>query len=189
MAVNTIYLDKGILKSAARAYSGQEPRNIRLGNFFQKAVLSLLQKKLENCNYKAKFHPYKYKYSTTSLKEISSFLNGRYFGQIARAITGIKNYGLKYEIRKFEAGDYTLLHDAEKEKEGVDFIMDFTKKWDDFGGYTVYLTEKEELLRSNPCQNALSFIERKKGVMKYTKYATHKQKNPIVQAVGTILTR
>ena len=189
MAVNTIYLDKGILKSAKKAFNVQTPRNIRLDNFFQNAVFLLLQKKLENCNYKTKFHPYKCRYSTANLKEIGSFLNGSYFSRIAGEITGIKNYRIKYEIRKFEAGDYTLLHDAQKEMPGIDFIIDFTKKWDGFGGYTMYLTETEELLKSVPSQNSLSFMERKKGVMRYTKYVTHNQKNPIVQAVGTILIR
>ena len=187
MAINTLYLDNGILKSASRIYSKQNPKNIRLDNFFQPAVFQLLRKKLHNSKYKLKFHPYKCRYSTTKLSEIDSFLEGRYFDELIKKILNIKKYKLKYEIRKFEPGNYTLLHDADKEIIGIDFVVDFSalgKKC--FGGYIAYLTETEELLQLNPSSNTLSFVDRKNGVMKYTKYFTHQNKNPIVQVAGTI---
>ena len=186
MAINTLYFDNGILKSARNTYKKQAPKNIRLENFFQKPVFLLLQHKLHNLKYSLKFHPYKHKYRITKLKEIDSFLNGRYFKQIIEKILKMKNFKVKYEIRKFEVGNYTLLHDAEKEKQGIDFVLDFSKNAKNFGGFAVYLNEKEELLVLNPFPNTISFIERKKGVLRYTKYATHKQKEPIVQVTGTI---
>ena len=186
MAINTLYLDTGVLKSAGKVYNNQTPKNIRLEKFFQPSVFSMLQKKLHNEIYKLKFHPYKYKYSTAKSKEIDSFLNGRYFFLLAEKIIGIKNYKTKYEIRKFENGDYTLLHDAEKEKSGVDFIIDFSKTSKTFGGHAVYLTESEELLHLSPFPNSVSFVERKQGLMKYTKYFTHQNTFPIVQVVGSI---
>lgn len=186
MAINTLYLDKGVLKSAAKTYSSQNPNNIRLDNFFQKAVFMLLQKKLHNARYSLKFHPYKYKYNTAKLKEIDSFIKGRYFKNSVNKILGIKNYKINYEIRKFEPGNYTLLHDAEMEKPGIDFVLDFSKGNKSFGGHTAYLTEKEELLKLIPKPNTLSFIERKKDVMKYTKYFTHKNKHTVLQIVGDI---
>ena len=102
-------------------------------------------------------------------------------------IIGIKNYKIVYEIRKFGPNCYTLLHDAENEKPGVDFVIDFSQDAEKyFGGYTIYLTESEELLELNPKSNTLSFVERKKGVMKYAKYFTHQNRNPILQVAGTI---
>ena len=79
MAINTLYVDNGILKSARKTYLAQLPKNIRLENFFQNPVFLLLQKKLNDSTYSLKFHPYKYKYFTTKSKEIESFLNFRYF--------------------------------------------------------------------------------------------------------------
>ena len=187
MAINTLYLDRGVLKSANKTYNTQNPKNIRLENFFQKAVFQLLQNKLLNSKYSLKFNPEKYRYFMAKSKEIGSFLNGRYFDLAVKNVLGIKNYKIEYEIRKFEPNCYTLLHDTEKEKAGVDFIIDFSQDARTyFGGYTTYLTESEELLTLSPKPNSLSFIERKKGVMKYTKYYTHQNKEPIVMAVGSI---
>ena len=187
MAINTIYLDGGVLKSANKTFNSQNPRNIGLENFFQNAVFKLLQNRLYNSKFSLKFNPEKYRYFTAKSKEMESFLNGRYFDLIIKNITGIKNYKIIYEIKKFEPNCYTLLHDAEKEKPGVDFVIDFSKDASKyFGGYTNYLTESEELLTLNPKPNALSFVERNKGIMKYTKYFTHQNKNPVVMVVGTI---
>ena len=186
MAINTLYLDNGILKSARNIYNRQNPKNIKLDNFFQKPVFELLQKKLNNQKYALKFHPYKYKYGAAKLKEINAFVNGMYFKDLIKSILQFKKYKITYEVRKFEAGNYTLLHDAEKEKYGIDFFIDFSKDKKNFGGYAVYLNEKEELLALNTHPNSLSFIQRKKGVIKFTKYVIHRQKNPIVQVVGTI---
>ena len=186
MVVNTLYLDAGILKSARTIYNKQNPKNLRLENFFQKPVYALLQKKLEKAKYSLKFHPYKYKYSIAKVKEVNSFLNGQYFAKIIKTIIRFKKSKLKYEIRKFERGNYTLLHDAEKEKPGIDFILSFSKNNNNFGGYNVYLTEHVELLQLEPFPNSISFVERKKGVMKFMKYVQHRQKFPIIQIIGTV---
>ena len=187
MAINTLYLDGGVLKSANKTYNNQNPKNIRMENFFQKAVFQLLQNKLLNSKFSLKFNPEKYRYFTAKSKEIESFLKGRYFDLMIKSILGIKRYKLEFEIRKFEPNCYTLLHDTEKEKPGVDFIIDVSQNAKNyFGGYATYLTEAEELLTLIPKSNSLSFVERKGGIMKYTKYYTHQNKNPIVQVVGTI---
>ena len=186
MAINTLYLDNGVAKSIRNIYNKNNPKNIQLENFFQKAVCSILQKKLYNSKFNLKFRPYKYKYFIAKSKEIDYFLKGRYFDDLIEKILGIKKYRISYEIRKFEPGNYTLLHDFDKEKSGIDFVIDFSKDGKNYGGYTVYLTETEELLQLNPAPNTLSFVERKENVMKYTKHFTHQNKNPIVQVVGTI---
>jgi len=187
MAINTIYLNGGVLKSASKTFNAQNPKNIRLENFFQKAIFCLIQNKLMNSEYSLKFHPYKYKYFITKSKEIDSFLKGRYFDLIIKKIIGLYKYKINYKIRKFEPGCYTLLHDTEKEKPGVDFIIDLSQNQRSyFGGHTDYLTESEEILTLNPKPNTMSFVERGKGVMKYKKYLTHQNKRPVVQVVGTI---
>ena len=186
MVINTLYFDEGILKSARKAYVGQSPHNIRLENFFQKSIFSLLQKKMHNLNYHLKFHPYKHRYLTAKSKDINFFLNGRHFKNLIKKIFGIKKFKIEHEIRKFEPGSYTLLHDAEKEKPGMDFVIDFSKSSESFGGFTVYMTETEELLILKPKPNTLSFIKRDKRIIKYTKYVGHRAKHALIQVVGTI---
>ena len=186
MVINTFYLDDGMIKSARKVYLSQAPNNIRLDNFFQKSIFLLLQNKLHESQYKIKFHPYRHKYCTTKSKEIDSFIKGRYFGDLIKKMLHAKKFEIEYEIRKFEPGNYTLLHDAEKERSGIDFVIDFSKSSEAFGGQTIYLSESEELLILKPSSNTLSFVKRDKGTMKYTKYLTHQRKHPMVQAVGII---
>ena len=186
MAISTIYLDGGVLKSAGNAFNSQNPRNIMLENFFQKAVISLLQDKLAHSEFSMKFSPYRHNYLITKSSAIDSFLKGGYFGLMVRKILGLDKYKLSYEIRKFAPGCYTLLHDKEKEKPGIDFIIDFSKPGDYVGGYVTYLNESEELLILRPKLNTLTFVERGKGMMKYTKYFTHRNKNPLIQVAGTL---
>lgn len=69
----------------------------------------------------------------------------------------------------------------------MDFVLDFSQPWKNYGGYTVYLTEREELLQFWPKPNTLSFIERKSKIMKYTKYVQHRQKQPLIFVVGTVV--
>jgi len=189
MAINTLYLDGGIQKNANRIYNLQKPKNIKLEKMFQQPVFLLLQEKIYKSKFKLKFHFDKYKYFVTELREVNSFLRGRYFNLIVRNIIGVKNYKLKYEIRKFEPGNYTLLHDSYKEQPGTDFILDFSRDERSYGGYIAYMTKREELLQIKSAPNALSFVKRDKGVMKYTKYVTHQQKNPIIQVVGNIFAK
>lgn len=186
MAINTLYLDRGIMKSAKSAYGSQYPKNIRLEKFFQSSVFSLLQKTLNNSIYKLKFEPYECRYFTTKAKAIDSFLNGRYFEDLIHNLLEIKKYRLEYEIRKFGPANYTLLHDEKKDAPGIDFILNLSNVGKTYGGYTVYLTETEELLQVNPIPNTLTFIERTKEIIKYTKYVTHRQKNPIIEVAGTV---
>lgn len=186
MAINELYNNHQILQQARQEYNKQTPRHVQLPQFFQPAVFTLLQQKLKTQKYQQKFHPYKYRYSTTTLKEITAFVNGDYFKTLIKEIIGVTKYTTNYEITKFSAGDYTLLHDTKKEQSGVDFIIDFSSEPQSLGGHTIYLTDKEELLRTNPFPNSVTFVERRNGMMKYVKYVTHKQKEPVIFVVGTI---
>ena len=187
MVINQLYKDIEVLTQAKEKYKQETPNNIRLQAVFQPAVFALLQKKLLQQKYTTKFHPYKYHYSTTKMPEIKQFLYGTYFKTIVANLLGIKKYSLNYEIQRFEAGSFTLLHDTEKEQTATDFIIDFSTTETSNGGYTKYLTEREELLQLNPCPNSLSFVERNKTVMYYVKYVTHATTRPLIFVRGEIL--
>jgi hypothetical protein len=186
MAINTLYSDFGVLKSARKAYKKQNPNNIRLENYFQIPVFNLLRNKIIAAKYTLKFDPEKYKYHIASVPEINSFLGGKYFHIILSTILGVENLNFAFEIRKFCCSNYTLLNDSYNERPGIDFVIDFSKKWDGFGGHTTYLTKTKEILHLNPVPNSLSFVERNKKSMRYIKYVQHMQKEPLYFVVGTL---
>lgn len=188
MAINTLYLDGNVLRKAKEVYRSQEPRNIRLEQFFQPVVFALLQRKIMSSTFHLKFNPLKYKYETAYIEEVRSFLEGRYFHEIVLSILGLKKYKLVFELRRFQPGQYTLLHDAEKEPLGIDFVLDFSEHPRNTSGCIHYLTNEEELLQLDPQPNTLSFVERKLGVMKYVKYVNHQQKT-VILVMGTLLPR
>ena len=185
MAINTLYMDREVLKKAREVYEHQNPKNIRLEQFFQPAVFALLQKKIFSAAYRLHFDPKKWKYEGAKVEEMQSFLAGGYFKNIVGAILGLKKFRLSFEVRKFSPGSYTLLHDAEKEQAGIDVIIDCSLLPRNNSGCVKYLTIKEELLQLDPSPNTLSFVERKKGVMRYVKYVNHQQ-SPIILVMGTI---
>lgn len=189
MAINTIYLDNAILKRANGIFNSQNPKNIRIVNLFQKSVFLLIQKKLLAADFKIKFTAFKYMYHAAKLKEIDSFIKGEYFRHLVRGITGIGKFKIKYEIRKFGAGDYTILHDEAAATHAIDFIIDFSEEKSSNGGHTVYLSRDEELLHVAPEPNTLAFIEKRRSIMKYTKYVNHNQKKPILQVAGMVQKR
>ncbi len=187
MAINTIYLDNGIAKDISKNYNLQDPKNIKLEQVFQDAIFNLLQKKIESAKYQLKFDPYKYRYYYSNVKEISSFLTGRYFSWLVSEILGFKRYTIEHELRRFDGGCYTLLHDTEKEKPGIDFIIDFSKEKHLGIGQIRYSTENEEILTVDFSPNSISFIERRKSVMKYVKHVPSKTKCPIIFVQGTVI--
>jgi len=185
MVFNTLYSDPAIMRRAKKAYDEDFPNNVMLEKFFQRAIFITLQNKLYNAKYSLKFDPYEYRYKITKSKEVDAFLKGEYFKQIVERIFGIKKFKVKYEVTKFEAGDFTLLHDEAKEAAGIDFIIDFSKEKGN-RGHIKHLDEKQELVQINVNPNSLTFVNRNKE-MKYIKYVSYKQKTPIVRVIGTIL--
>lgn len=186
MIINQLYQNTRVLRTARKEYEQETPKNIRLQTFFHPKIFKLLQQKLHQQKYTARFHPYKYSYSTTKLKEMDSFIKGTYFKNIINNLLGIKKYKITYEIQRFQPGNFTLLHDANKEPPGIDFIIDLSTTHSFYGGYIKYLTEKKELLQLNPCPNSISFVNRGKGIMKYVKYVTHQQKKPLIFVRGSL---
>ena len=186
MVLNRLYLDKNIVAKAREVYAKEKPKNIRLDQIFQPTIFKLLQEKLFTAAYKLKFNPLRFKYQTAKVKEVDSFLKGYYFKELVLELLNLKKYNLTYEIRLFEPGNYTLLHDAEKELAGIDFILDFSQDAKNASGCIKYLTSDEELVELDPKKNTLSFVERKQNIMRYVKYVNHRQ-TPRILVMGTLL--
>ncbi|KAK2151561.1 hypothetical protein LSH36_359g03003 [Paralvinella palmiformis] len=77
------------------------------------------------------------------------------------------------EVRRWNQGCYTLLHDTEVSE--AEFALDAMlficcKGWrQDYGGYTSYITrgEDEELLSVQPAENSLALVYRDKDTLRY----------------------
>ncbi|XP_072236590.1 prolyl 3-hydroxylase OGFOD1 [Leuresthes tenuis] len=84
------------------------------------------------------------------------------------------------EVRRWSAGSYTLLHDAEaaRAEYALDLVLPFgcTDWQSEFGGFTCYVAneEDEELLTVYPEDNSLALVYRDKETLKFVKHVNHK---------------
>ncbi len=188
MVLNTLYLDAAMLRKAREIYLKETPHNISLETFFQPVIFTLLQQKILSSAFARHFHPYKFNYYTAKNEALQHFLNGSYFQKLIGEILQIQKYTFSYEIRKFEPGCFTLLHDdLPHEPPGIDFVINFSEAAPTHGGYIQYVDAAQELVKVVPSPNSLTIVGRPKGVMCYTKYVAHQQKFPLLYVAGTII--
>lgn len=99
-------------------------------------------------------------------------------------------------IRKFKAGDYTLVHDKFIAPLGLDIIFSFptisndsTTGWNDsWGGQLHYVYEKDSIFTHIPQQNELVIVYRNDpGIHKFVKYVNRSSLGERNDFVGTYL--
>ena len=183
MAINPEYMQVENLLYIKKSYSSNN--NIMLNNIFQDKIFNLLSNKVSNSIFSSKFDPDKYRYSITTSKQLDSFFYGNYFELLVKNILGFKKFNVVYEIRKFESGDFTLLHDSESSSKGIDFILDLSSSSERNGGFVNYVFN-DEVLNIITKSNSLSFINKNKSLY-YVKYVNHKQRDPIILVFGNII--
>jgi len=89
---------------------------------------------------------------------------------------------LKRKIKKitlqaysFQWKDYTLVHDKQPLKPGIDLIFDCTNKWNNqAGGNMIYKLDTDVLIHPSP--NTLTIIKRKRIHENFLQYINHKAK-------------
>lgn len=83
-------------------------------------------------------------------------------------------------------GDYSLLHDKQKESPGYDVFIELTPHWDVRAcGNHSYVKDGEELVRVVPVPNTFTIVHRPAGVQSFIKYVNHsaaRDKRLILQA-------
>ncbi len=187
MVINTFYQDKSNIKDIKLSYNKNYPNSIMLKEFFQVPIVKLLSGKLNSSVYKLEFDPYKYKYFSTVSKAVDSFIYGIYFDNIIKNVLSIKNFKINYNITKLEHGCFTLLHDSENISHGVDFFFDFSYSNIRNGGFIRYQDDKSEILELKTLPNSLSFVNRSNKILRYIKYVSHKQDDPIILVIGSLI--
>lgn len=159
-----------------------------LESILQPAILLLFRRELSRSSWKEVFHPYKHLYSKAVNEHVKLFLQGDYFKDLVRDVVGVTSFRLTHEIVRFSSGNFTLIHDSEKRKGGVDFILNVSEHVPEHGGHVQYLSSKEELLKVFAKANSLTFVNRNSRTFSYVKYVTKKQKS-LMYVWGTIYTK
>jgi len=123
----------------------------------------------ENLDWTKQYDPLTHSYSTAPPP---SFAGSEEFKALLEKITGAKLSISALECRKFEHGDYTLLHDESEPKTGLVITLELTSGNEEHGGYTSYIDDNQEVVRQVPIENALFVIDQK-GLVSFTKYLNH----------------
>ncbi|KAF9311008.1 Prolyl 3-hydroxylase ogfod1 [Podila horticola] len=96
-----------------------------------------------------------------------------------KKLTNLEFLGLNSELRLFQKGDYTLLHDHALEKTGLDVVFSFPalgelKEWDESwgAGATHYVADKANLLTLYPKHNTLTVVLRDEGTLRFIRFLT-----------------
>ncbi|KAJ2487110.1 putative component of NuA3 histone acetyltransferase complex [Coemansia sp. RSA 2320] len=120
--------------------------------------------------------------STPKLFDLARFLCSASFARLLTALTSIDFVNASQQLRKFEHGHYTLIHDQVPEPFGLDVTLSLQphaegsdqSSWiESWGGATHYIADKDELLRINPEPNSLSLVLRDEGTLRFVKFLNH----------------
>lgn len=107
-------------------------------------------------------------------KTLLQFVRSQRFAQFVSSIAQKKVACKTASWRVFAHGDYTLLHDKNREPPGIDVILDLTPSWDGRAcGHHSYVENGKGLVRIPPGFNTLAIVQRPKSVMKFVKYVNH----------------
>lgn len=82
------------------------------------------------------------------------------------------------ELRRWQTGHYTLIHDNSKTEFALDLLLYCgCEGWEpEYGGFTSYIAkgEDEELLTVNPENNSLALVYRDRETLKFVKHVNHR---------------
>lgn len=143
---------------------------VTLFDFFEEKYFIKLQKKLRALNYKKEINPLSYSYSQAE----TNIFNKKIFLSLISKLTDKKIRKLSAQIFSFAWKDYTILHDAVKERGSYEIIIDSTDFWDNkWGGQVIYVDGSSDYWEIPPRRNTLTIIKRKKGLRRFVKYVNN----------------
>ncbi|KAJ2847739.1 putative component of NuA3 histone acetyltransferase complex [Coemansia brasiliensis] len=113
--------------------------------------------------------------ATPTLSKLLQFLRSKVFAEFLTAVTSLDLSQASQQVRRFDRGHYTLVHDQALEPLGLDVVLSLAPdKWDDsWGGTMHYIADKDELLQISPKANSLSLVMRDEGTLRFVKYLNH----------------
>lgn len=159
--VNAVYRRKEVLDAIKKAW--KKEKSVALQNILDPAELQEIAKETR-IGWKRSYIPDRHSYEEKWLEiPTRSFV---------KEVTG--RLPLKATSKRFSHRDYTILHDKEREQQGIlAFLLleDWNPEW---GGKIVFMQNGRTLHEFFPRRNTLLIVERKKGVRYFIKYVNHR---------------
>jgi len=186
--INPSYFKSNSIEAIKKNFIEQS--SIELKDFLKEDIYSqLLQEFKEqtnpsttNCNYIGPANRRHYQLLTppkdSTLHTLQTLFQSKKFSNFLYSLTNVSTNSCYGEIRNFNHGSYTLVHDHALEPHGIDvtfFCLDEKEtEWDEnWGGQLVYMDRDDELLTVFPSKNSLLCVFRDPGVMRFVKYINH----------------
>jgi hypothetical protein len=178
LLINQQYRLKHVLLAAARQFAREN--SIQLGQFLQPAFFKKANTVLMRAPVREHYVPDQYrchepKQLPAVVKELLAWLQSKECAALVSTIVK-KTVKLKESCCCVYAhGDYTLLHDKNKELPGYDVILDLTPHWDRRAcGHNSYVRDDgAEVVRIPSAGNTLSIVRRPKELQRFVKYVNH----------------
>ena len=166
MEINPLYTKEESILQIQKMW--EEKHSVMLANFFTQTSYRKKEKELKKAVYRRDMMPDQYSSATKKERELGrekEFLH--FLAQILKK----KTVHLIGEMYQFSWKDYTTLHDKNKEKPGIDIIIDFTPEWNEsYGGAVVYTDGKGGYTKLFAQKNVLMMIRREQGINKFVQY-------------------
>ena len=169
LMINKIYLNQETISRVKKEL--QKKKFILLDEFFDENFYSSIEKEISKNKFLKKEILDRYSFFELENKKLEKFFLTLQFVEFLEEILGANLKNINFSARKFRHGNYTLLHDSEKNNGGTEFIFFLTNSWNEkFGGNVFYHRKKEPLI-VNPKRNRLFIFNGKNK--KFVKYVNN----------------
>ena len=174
--INDSYKSASLIEQMREHFEQSQPRMIRLNDFFVGNVYKKILNELKSAEGMRVKVADRYSFTLLELQMFDDVFSSQTFMTFLGAIIGKQIAKINYQIRSFEKGDYTLLHDSEAILGRVEFFFVFAEKWKgNAGGMKVYIQKKGE---GKPVifpveGNSFSIIDKKDDMHSFVKYVNN----------------
>lgn len=171
MVINKNYLSPES-QAAIKEVFRNEGKVILFG-FFEKDLYKILTLEIKKLKFKREQHYLTHCYEQAALTPDLQ----QKFNEIIKVIgfitkTKISSWNAK--ILRFSWKDYTILHDENQERAGIDLIFDCTDDWNEkAGGAVTYVDGTGNYTRLLIRGNMLAIVKRDKNEQKFVQYVNH----------------
>ena len=165
--INKIYLSEKTISKVREEL--RKKTFVLLDDFFDENFYFLLKSEILRKKFSKKKIPDQYSFSgAENCRKFEKIFLSPQFLEFLEETFDLKIKKIEFSMRKFQRGDYTLLHDSEKSNDGKEFIFFISDFWDaGFGGNVFYLGKKPLIVQ--PRGNRLFVIRRNKS-RRFVKY-------------------
>ncbi len=183
---DTIWMNKNYHAASFRAIidafqnDSHNSQSVQLQDFLEKPAFVQLARDAaaapRNCVAVSHMHIYDTLAPTKSMTAFEQFLSSPFFAGIVSSLAGKKIQYHSMQWFSFGHGQYTLLHDSLQQEPGLYLFFDCAQWNPEWGGFTSFIQDNEEVARILPRQNTATFISIGEGTRYFSRYVTHHAK-------------